>query len=533
MSCNNLKAPQPPTLESLPSNVKMPQGLSLDSVKGMASGKGLSDAMNNAQGMLSSNLAGLKDKMSPDAIAGKIGDTISGIADGIASKVNGAISSITSIGARIRSFDPSSAAGGIKSKLQGQLSGSTDFTSLASSLKSGKCAGSYVSEAGEFNKSISESAKNKLSGESRKNKRRMVSDQQFRQSKTEEITEEVKSDTYSSAVAQSSAKAKNQSAQDKLSSHSVESKSRSNPRGCGDYILHWSLNSFLPVNDIIAGAHVGYLYISTFQKVGSLFGGYTDDVIDVLDVIDAVRGDHVQGLTAKYYFRTVFNENPCGVKWDTIGKIDGEKIPGTGDKFSDGQDRNILEYLGIHFPGTFRYQNRRKAINTKWEGPWVIYPTWKAVYDTLFKSYEWDSVYIRNISDVVSSASNYNLCHRSSAALWVDDRPGQFGDTTKARDNFLKVIEKAQDKLFETLRANKQVLRQSALNAGNQEVADSIAAIIDDNSKVVGRDLIDLSTNSTGKTQFVWSIATVDWSSPEVTKVEKLNGVEFGKEIFQ
>ena len=532
MSCKNLKAPQPPTLESLPSNVKMPQGLSLDSVKGMASGKGLSDAMNNAQGMISSNLTGLKDKLSPDAIASKIGETISGIADGIASKVTGAISSITSIGARIKSFDPSSAAGGIKSKLQGQLSGSADFASLAASAKSGKCAGSYVSEAGEFNKNISDRAKGQLANQSGKDKRRMVSDKQFRDSKTDEITENVKNETYNDAVDQSNSSGKKQSAQDDLTSHSVESQSRSNPKGCGEFMLWWTRQSQLPVSSLLAGSAVSYLYISAFQKTGSFFGSYTDDIVDVLNIIDAVNDDYVSGLSARYYFRTFFNENPCGVKWDTVGEIDGEKIPGTGSIWKDLQDRNILGFLRFHQPNLFLSQNPRKAKSALWDGPNFSYRTWVEAYNTFFKKFEWNNVYIRNIKDVVSSRSNHNMCHRPEAHLWVDDSPSVFGDATKARDNFLKVLEKAEDTLFETLRSNKNTHQRAAINSGNTEIAEQIGSIIDDNSKVINYKLIPKMIAKSTDIETVWTVATVDWSSPEVTKIEPLIASQAGKGIW-
>lgn len=529
MSCNNLKAPQPPTLESLPSNVKMPQGLSLDSVKGMASGKGLSDAMNNAQGMISSNLNGLKDKFSPDAIASKIGDTITGIADGIASQVSGAINSITSIGARIKSFDPSSAAGGIKDKLQGQLSGAADFSGLATSLQSGKCAGSYVKQAGEFNKAVSDNAKNKVAGLPKKTQRRMVSDSQFRQSKTDEITEEVKTDTYNSAVDQANAKAQNQSAQDELTSYKVDSKSRTNSKGCGDWMIEWANGSFIHANNVMAGSVAGYLYIDNFQRIGSLFGGYTDDVFTVLSLIDDARKDYAYGLGARHYFRTLFNGNPCGTRWDTVGEIDGELIPGTGQVFKDEKDRNILGLLMVMNPNLWVDQQPVRTKGT-YEGPNVMWRTWTDVYNTFFNKSEWSEVYIRNIRDITSSKSNHNISHRPGNHMWVDDYPSVFGDATKARDNFLKVIEKAEDKLYSAIYSQKKVLKANAESSGNDLVASKINEILDDNTKVVGQDLI--MTKVVGnKLEFVWSVATVDWKSPEITRVDHLEGTP-GKELW-
>jgi replication-associated recombination protein RarA len=115
------------------------------------------------------------------------------------------------------------------------------------------------------------------------------------------------------------------------------------------------------------------------------------------------------------------------------------------------------------------------------------------------------------------------MAHRSTAHLWLDDHPGVFGDTTKARDNFLKVIDEAEDKLYDTIYAQKKTLRASAENAGNELVASRVNDLLDDSTKVVGRDAIVTEVIG-NKIEFVWSVATVDWKSPEITRIDHIDG---------
>lgn len=529
MSCKNLKAPQPPTLESLPSNINMPDGLSVDSVKNMASGKGLSDAMNNAQGMISSNLNGLKDKFSPDAIANKIGSTINSIADGITSRVTGAINGITSIGAKIKSFDPSSAAGSIKGKLQGQLKGASEFTNMASSFQSGKCAGSYVKQAGEFNKGISDSARSKVSGLSAGDKRKMVSDSNFRQAKTNEISEQVKSDTYNNAVSEANKEdTSSTSAQDSIASNTVDAVTKGTHK-CGDWVNHFAYGSMIPINGLLAGSVVGYLQTQKFQKVGSFFGGYKDDVEDVLDVMDSVIEDYVNGLAAKYYFRDNFDMNPCGIKWQDVKEIDGPPIPGTGDKFKDGKDRNLLGFMMAHHPALWIDQRGRNAKTTRWNGPKFGWERWRDAFNLMFKESEWDQVYIRKINGVTTSFSNYNMIHKPTAYLFTNNRPELF-DAQKGYDNFMKVIDKAKDHLYDQIRFNKEIIVRQLERAGRTNALNYINNYIDDPTKIVSRSFVNMVSTDESLVREVWSIATIDWMNPTVSKVEHLEGTA-GKEL--
>lgn len=204
MSCKKLKAPQPPTLESLPKNVKMPEGLSVDSIKNMASGKGLSDMMNNVGGMISSNLSNLGNHLSPAALAGKVSSVVDSIAGGIESRVNMAINSVTSIKGMIGGA--LSQADKIKDKLTGKIPGKSEFTELQSSISNTKCDGKYTSQAGSVVSDINSKINSQSSQISKKDKRKIAKDQDVKDAKASEIKNNVSTKVTEDTAAQNKSK---------------------------------------------------------------------------------------------------------------------------------------------------------------------------------------------------------------------------------------------------------------------------------------------------------------------------------------
>ena len=161
MGCNDLKPPSPPTLESLPKNVNLPAGVSLDKVKSMASGKGLSDAMNNVGGLIGDNLKKLGNALNPASIADRIGSAVESIAGGIADRVNAAVDGLSNLKDQLKAVDPSATLEGlpgspddIKSSIKGKIKGALDFGNIQGSLSLGKCEEQFTKQAGEVNKQL-------------------------------------------------------------------------------------------------------------------------------------------------------------------------------------------------------------------------------------------------------------------------------------------------------------------------------------------------------------------------------------------
>ena len=106
MGCDEIKPPEVPELDTSKLKGKLPFGKSLSDLKAPVSKSTLSDSLKGAGGLITSNAKKLGDSFSPDAIAGKIGDAIEGIAGSITSRVDSAVSGLSNLKDRITGFDP-------------------------------------------------------------------------------------------------------------------------------------------------------------------------------------------------------------------------------------------------------------------------------------------------------------------------------------------------------------------------------------------------------------------------------------------
>lgn len=106
MGCDEIKPPEVPELDVSKLKGNLPAGKSLDDLKAPVSKSTLSDSLKGAGGLITSNAKKLGDSFSPDAIAGKIGDAIEGIAGSITSRVDSAVSGLSNLKDRITGFDP-------------------------------------------------------------------------------------------------------------------------------------------------------------------------------------------------------------------------------------------------------------------------------------------------------------------------------------------------------------------------------------------------------------------------------------------
>jgi hypothetical protein len=213
MSCNNLKPPAPPSIENLPSNIKPPAGGSIDNIKSAASGKGLSNAMSNVGGLVSSNLKNAASALSPENIASKVGELVGGIANTITSTVDGVIDGISGLKGQLKSLNPKaklSQADKLKADVAGKANGVGEMSEFQSKLSDDACSKKYISQASDVNKGMTESATSAMKNVSRKDRAKMARDPDFKQQKSQEIQDKVKSDASDKATGAAAAKDKDQ-----------------------------------------------------------------------------------------------------------------------------------------------------------------------------------------------------------------------------------------------------------------------------------------------------------------------------------
>lgn len=207
MSCNDLKPPTPPTLQNIPGNVNLPQGMNPDSVKNMASGGGLSGAMKNVSGMVSDGLKKLGAGFSPAAIGAKVDSLVGGISNTITSTVQGAVGGISNLKNRISSFSPSDqlsnlsgAPGAAMTQVRGKLDGVSEFSDLESKVAGGKCAKNYINQAGKVNSNMRKDAASAAAKISKKDRLRMARDPAVKAQKEKEVTDHVTEQTKKRAL---------------------------------------------------------------------------------------------------------------------------------------------------------------------------------------------------------------------------------------------------------------------------------------------------------------------------------------------
>lgn len=204
----------------------MPAGFDTGKLKSFASGGGLSGAMNSVGGMISSGLKQAGAALSPAALGAKLDNLVGGISNTITSTVNDAIGGIANLKNRIKSFDPSAqlsklagAPGAIMNEIQGQLTGFEEFSSLESSVSTGKCAEDYINQASKVTGDLKQSAAAASANITRKDRLKMAKDVNFKSEKEKQITEQVKQSAKAQATAAATAPDKeNKNTQSRLQS---------------------------------------------------------------------------------------------------------------------------------------------------------------------------------------------------------------------------------------------------------------------------------------------------------------------------
>jgi len=198
MSCNKLKPPSPPSLETLPDNIKAPQGGSLDGIKSQASGKGLSDAMSNVGELVGDNIKSMAESMGPGAIVDKVGEFVSGIVDTVGDTINSVVDGVAGLKGQLKSLNPKaklSPADKLKDTVTGKSGGADEMKQLASKVSKDGCDKKYISQAGEVNKNMTGAAGTAAASISKKDRAKMAKDPEFNKQIKEKVTEDVKAKT--------------------------------------------------------------------------------------------------------------------------------------------------------------------------------------------------------------------------------------------------------------------------------------------------------------------------------------------------
>ena len=498
MSCENLQSPQPPTLEQMPKGVNAPKGSTLDTIKNLASGKGLSDAMNNAGDLVGNNLKNIGQSLSPSALIGKIGQAIEGVVDTIGSRVTAAIDGVGSLKDRLKSFDPNATLEGgagnpdsIRMSLKARLTGAGEFAGLQATISSDKCGQNYVKQAGQVNKGINNDTASAVKQLSNKDKRRMVSDPEFRAKKRQEIEQQVKQSATDRATAAASIEDKDaKTTQETLQSPITETVITS-PGTCYNFIVNrWLESAVIHTYDTYYYKHQSTGRSSDFAELHWL-GINSNNITNAYETIKSVGHEYIDTLKTKYWFQTVWDDSPCGAHTSSADVTAETDIEGStsqalseiiNERYLWGDASNTKTVSLVSYKGTYPF-------------------THGSVYDTFFKRFTMSKPIIRDLSSVGVLDT-----------MWVNQYPD-------ALNNFKRVIEHAKDEIVSNNYNWKLDAIANAIVLGNEQLVASLETVLDDENAFV----IYWGSNA-APTDTVGAIIRFDWSAPKVTSVEHLSG---------
>ena len=386
MACNKIKPPSPPTLEEsmLPPGLNLPRGGTLEQIKSLASGQGLSNAMNNVSGLISSNVSKLGNALSPDALAGRVTGAIQDITDEIGSRVNQAIDGVKNLPNRLSDLIPKSPSFG--------LPGKAEFAEMQESLGVGKCGEQYIKQASQVTGSIGAAATSAASQLSPKELRDMKNNTKTEETKAEQIQQEVTQQATETATTQAAVEDKNEkTVQNNVQSPVIETKVREK-----EQTKNLLVDSYISPPEPAWGADVktiyydsilGYLkpHIESFKsKVGTGeppsgdVHAHTHDASIEMSDSDLDNSSVVNGGEIAYNFKQaqeVFFEflgaGQEGSDWDQSDKfcrpnrhislfIQSYVVSSTPDRFRVGQVVNAqvhLQLMRTVTPGTSIFGN--------------------------------------------------------------------------------------------------------------------------------------------------------------------------------
>ena len=208
MGCDEIKPPEVPELDTSKLTGDLPVGISTDDLKAPVSKSTLSDSLKGAGGLITSNAKKLGDSFSPDAIAGKIGDAIGGIAASITSRVDLAVSGLSNLKDMITGFDPSAKAKSFVpnspeetlNNVKGKVSGANDAVAARRAALEKDCGKQFAGKASAVGVGLNDKIKSKTEALTPKERVAALKDPEVAKVQKEKIIAEVKEETKQETV---------------------------------------------------------------------------------------------------------------------------------------------------------------------------------------------------------------------------------------------------------------------------------------------------------------------------------------------
>lgn len=208
MGCDEIKPPEVPELDTSKLKGDLPEGVSLGDLKAPVSKSTLSDSLKGAGGLITSNAKKLGDNFSPDAIAGKIGDAIEGIAGSITSRVDSAVSGLSNLKDRITGFDPSAKTNSFVpnspedtlNNVKGKYNGPFAAEAARAAALEKDCGKQYAGKASAVGVKIDDKIKSKTEALTPKERMAALKDPEVAAGQKEKIIAEVKEETNQETV---------------------------------------------------------------------------------------------------------------------------------------------------------------------------------------------------------------------------------------------------------------------------------------------------------------------------------------------
>ena len=208
MGCDEIKPPEVPELDTSKLKGNLPVGKSLSDLKAPVSKSTLSDSLKGAGGLITSNAKKLGDSFSPDAIAGKIGDAIEGIAGSITSRVDSAVNGLSNLKDRITGFDPAAKAKSFVpnspedtlNNVKGKVSGASDAVASRAAALEKDCGKQFAGKASAVGVGLDDKIKEKTAALTPKERVAALKDPEVAKAQKEKIIAEVKEETKQETV---------------------------------------------------------------------------------------------------------------------------------------------------------------------------------------------------------------------------------------------------------------------------------------------------------------------------------------------
>lgn len=220
MACKDIKPPGVPELDlkSLP-KMKLPRGGTIAQIKSLATGQGLSGAMANVTGLISSNVSKLAGALNPAALVDKVAGAVGDIVGEIGDTVNQAIDAVTNLPNRLADMIPKMPSF--------DLTGKAEFQDLQQAVGKGKCDAAFLKQAGQVTGGLSDAAEKAAGALAPKELKDIKENGKVAEDKANQIKSAVTAGAAASAVTAAAQEDKNDATvQETIQSPVIETKKR-------------------------------------------------------------------------------------------------------------------------------------------------------------------------------------------------------------------------------------------------------------------------------------------------------------------